>query len=196
MTHPARAHAALVEALGSAVRSGDHGLKTVPALLKRVLAEGAWREFTTQRGEEVRHERFADFVTAKPLRGIGGDLDLIRRVISDDREALDLLDQALQNPVGTNSGVDIINTHAPRGTSREYALRRLRKDAPEMHAAVLAGDLTPHAAMVAAGLTRRRFTVVVTTPEAVANTIRSKVPAEMLPAVLAHLAAVASPDNP
>jgi hypothetical protein len=37
------------------------------------------------------------------------------------------------------------------GTSRTYALRKLRKDAPAIHARVLAGDLSPHAGMLEAG---------------------------------------------
>jgi hypothetical protein len=46
------------------------------------------------------------------------------------------------------------NVHAserPSGNSRAVFLRRLRKDRPDLHARVLAGELTPHAGMVAAG---------------------------------------------
>ncbi len=66
-------------------------------------------------------------------------------------------------------------------------MRRLQRNAPELHAEVLAGRLTAHAAMVRAGFTAPRFTVHVTSPEAVAKTIRSKVPADMWPAVMAQL---------
>jgi hypothetical protein len=41
------------------------------------------------------------------------------------------------------------------GTSRTYALRRLAKDCPELHAQCLAGELTAHAAMVQAGFRTR-----------------------------------------
>jgi hypothetical protein len=43
----------------------------------------------------------------------------------------------------------------PDGTSVASALRRLRKDAPALHARVLAGEISPHAAMVQAGFRKR-----------------------------------------
>jgi hypothetical protein len=132
----------------------------VPALLKRVLAEGSWREFVTQRGERVVHERFADFAGTPPLKGIGTDVALVRRIVADDPEALDLLDRALQNPHGGDHSKANNVQVAPAGNTRERALRKLRKDAPELHADVLAGRLTAHAAMVQAGFRPRTFTVL------------------------------------
>jgi hypothetical protein len=44
----------------------------------------------------------------------------------------------------------------PVGTSRAYALRRLRKDRPDIHARVLAGELSPHGGMVEAGFRKRK----------------------------------------
>lgn len=178
----------LVEDLGGALRSGQHGLSTVPGLLKRVLAEQSWREFTTQRGELVQHGRFVDFVTMPPLAGIGAEVPLLRRIVADDMEALDLLDQALQNPVGTNVPLNNIQPPAPEGTSRDAALRRLRKDAPELHADVLAGNLSAHAAMVRAGYRPPTFTVRADSPESVAATLRRRLTREQL-AELARLLA-------
>lgn len=79
-----------------------------------------------------------------------------RRSVSSamTRRLLDLLDRALQRPVGTNQhteGVDNIQGLAPDGTSAEAALRRLRKDRPDPHERVLAGELSAHGAAVAAG---------------------------------------------
>ena len=186
----------LVEDLGGALRSGQHGLATVPGLLKRVLREESWREFTTQRGEYVRHERFADFVTTPPLKGIGASMDLLRRIVADDTEALDLLDQALQNPPGGSSKivltVDNINNENDlgalrrTGTSKDYALRKLRKDAPELHAEVLAGRLSAHAAMVKAGFRPPTFTIRADSPQSIAATLRRRLPPDQL-AELARL---------
>ena len=51
---------------------------------------------------------------------------------------------------------DVINdVGRPTGTSRAAALRRLRKDRPDIHARVLAGELTPHAGMVEAGFRKK-----------------------------------------
>ncbi len=63
------------------------------------------------------------------------------------------------------AGITVDNIHSdssnsrPSGTSQTAALRRLRKDRPDLHAQVLAGDLTPHAAMVVAGFRKRTATV-------------------------------------
>lgn len=185
MTSP-KGNAVLVDALGSSLRRGGNALEAVPGLLKRLLAEESWREFVTQRGELVQHDRFVDFVTTPPLRGIGASVDLIRRIIADDTEAVDLLDQALQNPVGTNVALNNIQGQAPVGTSKDAALRKLRKDAPELHADVIAGRLTAHAAMVQAGYRPPTFTVRADCTESVAATLRRRLTAEQL-AELARL---------
>lgn len=166
-----------VEALGSALLRGGAALENVPGLLKRLLREEAWREFQPKIGPVVRHERFADFVTTPPLKGLGASVDLIRRIVADDTEALDLLDQAMQNTPGVHlprSDSDVItisDQSGGRGTSKDYALRRLRKDAPELHAEVLAGNLSAHAAMVKAGFRPKTFTVR-PDPASAARTLR------------------------
>lgn len=180
---PLRGNWHVVNSLRSALHKGEHGLSTVPGLLKRVLAEESWREFVTERGEHVHHERFAEFVTAKPMKGIGATVDLVKRVVSDDPEAVDLLDRELQNPVGTHlsrsdsDDITISDTAGGRGTSKEYALRKLRADAPELHAEVLAGNLTAHGAMVQAGFRPRTFTVR-PDPTSAARTLRKYLTAE------------------
>lgn len=192
MTDRLKLNANLVEALGSALREGDHSIGTVPGLVKRVLREESWREFVTQRGDHVVHQRFTDFVTAQPLRGIGASVDLVRRIVADDVEALDLLDQALSNPSGGStdqrSDVSIMNSGRPTGTSKEYALRKLRKDAPELHTEVLAGRLSAHAAMVQAGFRPKTFTVRAESAEDVAATLRRRLPPDVLSELVELLA--------
>lgn len=91
----------------------------------------------------------------------GADLTILRRLIYDDKKALDLLDQALKNEPGRPRELfdgtlyNIQGHKAPSGTSIEAALRRLRSDdrpiAKELHAKVLAGELSAHRAAVLAG---------------------------------------------
>jgi hypothetical protein len=88
---------------------------------------------------------------------------MVAKVIrADDTEVLDLIDRVVQGKDGGNGsnqyteGVDNINKR-PSGTDRQQALRKLRKDAPKLHAEVLAGKLSPHGAMVQAGFVRRRL---------------------------------------
>lgn len=170
-----------VEALGSALLRGGAALENVPGLLKRLLREEAWREFQPKIGPVVRHERFADFVTTPPVQGLGASVELVRRIVADDVEALDLLDRALQGKHGGDRTKSANSTLDPngRGTTKDYALRRLRKDAPELHAEVLAGRLSAHAAMVKAGFRPRTFTVR-PEPKSAARTLRKYMTREQL----------------
>jgi len=47
----------------------------------------------------------------------------------------------------------------PSGTSAKQALRRLRNQRPDLHSQVLAGEKSPHAAMIEAGFRKRSITV-------------------------------------
>lgn len=180
---PLRARGSDVAMLSDTLRRGGSALESVPHQIKALLRSGDWKHFVTKLGKEVEHQRFADFVTTLPLAGLGADVDLVRRLVADDNEALDLLDQALQNPVGTHHDDNNIQVRAPQGTSKDRALRKLRTDAPELHAEVLAGQLTAHAAMVQAGFRPKTFTVRADSAEAVAKALRRQLDAGTLEAV-------------
>jgi hypothetical protein len=68
----------------------------------------------------------------------------------------------------------------PRATGRDTAHRRLRKDRPDLHAQVLAGEITPHAAMIEAGFRRKTITVPVDAHSA-AQTIAPRSTSRWLP---------------
>ncbi|QQN79749.1 hypothetical protein [Streptomyces sp. XC 2026] len=132
----------------------------------------------------VRHQRFADFVTTPPLKGLGGDIELLRRIVQDDPVAVDLLDRALQSPRGRPEE-NVSNRHIsrPAGTTGAAALRRLRKDRPDLHAEVLAGNLSAHAAMVEAGFRHRTISVPVDQPDAAAKALKKNLAPEDLAAL-------------
>jgi hypothetical protein len=77
----------------------------------------------------------------------------------------DARDQANQRPRGgdrrsVNFKDDNINHEpGPDGTSQAQALRRLRHQRPDLHAKVLAGKLSPHAACIKAGFRHRMLSV-------------------------------------
>ena len=139
-----------------ALSDTEDGLSALPGLIKRILKEECWRERVIQKtGEITKFERFVDFVTAPLLEGLGTDVAMIRNVVRCDLEAEDLLGRALSGQQGRRTDfVDNVNEVAvsrPDGNARQYALRKLRKDAPKLHKKVLAGELSPHRAMVMAG---------------------------------------------
>ena len=78
--------------------------------------------------------------------------------VAEDVEALDLLDQMTNETCVSHGGdrrsdtfkgdnVTLENTalHLESGNTATYALRRLRKDRPDLHTRVLAKELSPHA---------------------------------------------------
>lgn len=61
----------------------------------------------------------------------------------------------------------------PSGTSRQAGLRQLRKHDPELHAKVLAGELSINAALIQAGLRTKQITVFVNPQRAVGALIKA-----------------------
>lgn len=141
---------------------------SVPALIKRVIEEHRWQErFVRVTGTETRFNRFTEFIAAEPPEGLGAELPAIKRLCANDPTALDLIDQATKRPNGVHTGaIDIVNS-TPDGNSADQAIRRLRKDRPDLHAKVLAKELSPHAAMVEAGFRRKTVSVPVDDPDKV-----------------------------
>lgn len=138
---PLRARGSDVAALVDTLRRGGSALESVPHQIKQILRDETWRHFVTRLGKEVCHERFADFVTTPPLAGLGADVPLVRRLIADDVEALDLLDRALQVRHGGDRKSNQIKRDVStldkdpnqRGTSRDYAAltaSRVERTAP------------------------------------------------------------------
>jgi len=121
---------------------------------------------------------------------LGTSVGLIKRIVADDREAVDLLDRVLQRQVGRPREI-VYNVHnskgRPAGNSQARALRRLRKDAPELHAEVIAGRLSAHAAMVKAGFRTRTISVPVEHPDRVAAALRRHMTQEQLEELVRHL---------
>lgn len=155
-------------------------MSKVPRLIKQVIREETWRRFETKLGHVVEHDSFEAFVTAEPLSGLGGSVDMLRHLCRDDPEALDLLDQVTRRDHGGDRQSDEFKTHnvqlessGNNGGRRDKALRKLRTDAPQLHAEVLAGNLTAHAAMIQAGFRRPTMTVPVD-PAAVARALRKR----------------------
>ncbi|WP_159395864.1 hypothetical protein [Streptomyces sp. 3211] len=174
-----RANAMLVETLAGALRSTESGLTAVPDLLARVLTEGSWRSFITPRGEHVKHDGFEDFVTTPPTHGIGSSLGLIRRVVGDRVDVLDLLDQALQRNSAQGRCTDIVDDldevggiepRAP-GSSAARGMRWLRDNRPDLLERVTAGELSTNAAMIEAKQRDKMVSVPVHKPDRVARAL-------------------------
>ena len=197
-----RANGSLIDSLGSMLSNGGSSLRIVPDLLRRVLLEDAWREFETKLGVVSRPMTFEEFVVTPPLRGLGASVALVRRIVADDLEVTDLLDQALRQPVGprpVEDGRTIDNVNSSTistmvtGNTQAQALRRLRDQQPALHTAVLAGELSPHAAMVQAGYRPRTVTVPINDDQRLAAALRRHLDPERRKTLSAALLAEGAP---
>ena len=155
----------VVEALWRSIHDGECGLSQVPLLVKRTIRDACWQKrIIHPTGQVQEFARFEDFVTTPPIEGLGGTIGLLKRMCASDREALDLLDQVTTGEHGgdrkseeamTIKRDNVTLDNADRGNSPSYALRRLRKNRPDLHARVLANELSPNGAMVEAGFRER-----------------------------------------
>ena len=175
-----------VALLTSSVRRGSSGLHSVPGLVKQIIREDMWQKRVIEAtGELVECKTFAEFVTSPPPKGVGTDVDTLKRLCHEDMEALDLIDRVTvaeqgapagnRNAVKLETNASIVSvcsgeTEVQHGNTRQYALRKLRKDAPELHAKVLAGEVSPHQAMIEAGFRRKTATIPLD-PESAARAI-------------------------
>jgi hypothetical protein len=154
----------VVSSLQHSLAEGAHGIDCVPKLIVRVIAENLWCEFYCEPMQsEVRHESFERYVTDNLPTGLGTTIRFLKNLCRDDTEAIEAIDRATKREPGNELGVnqhtrdelgtfDIIqDSKAPTGTSRDAAIRRLRKDRPDLLEKVIAGQLSAHAAAIEAG---------------------------------------------
>ena len=183
----------LVHVLGESILTLKN-LTYVPKLLIRIINEDLWQErIVSANGEHVRFERFVDFVETKPLEGLGTDIDTLKKLCRDNVQAIDAIDRVTIGsqgaPIGNNNAasdktnrdnITVCFEEPERGTSAAYALRRLRTSRPDLHARVLAGELSPHAASVEAGHRRRMLQVRIDDMDALAaSLIRNLTPEQI-----------------
>jgi hypothetical protein len=119
----------------------------IPQVMGRQFPAG----LAQHNGQRVEFSSFAEFVATPQLEGLGATVDQLRDICRRDPEALGAISQVTENAPGRPKKNDDIVIDSEQGNSTEYALRRLRKSRPDLHAAVLAGGESPHAAMVEAG---------------------------------------------
>lgn len=186
----------LVAHLRRALLDGFRDLSTVPTLIKRLIADDMWRERVDPPTARAlgRFRSFDEFAgTPAAKGGLGSSVRQLKALCKDDKAALTWIDSVTGSHQGHRSDLNLFDNiqevKAPTGTSESAALRRLRKSAPELHADVLAGRLSAHAAMVQAGFRPKTITVPVTRPDVIARTLRKHMSAEDITKLAAHLSA-------
>jgi hypothetical protein len=141
----------LVKTFWDAVDHGAPRLQSIPALIKKILETGAWRR-RMHNGKLYEHERFLDFLTAKPQSGCGYDPAQIEKLIESDTETLGMWRKAVTAPahVKRDDNYNVI-VKPQQGNSRAYTVDRLSREAPGLYQAVVRGELSANRAAIEAG---------------------------------------------
>lgn len=175
-----RYHQELHHSLSVTIRSGSMGLKAFPGMLLTFLRENAWKErYIPQIDKLVKFERFIEYVETPPLDGLGATYQLLLDLCQENIEARQALDDAV---IGTHGGdkksaeIKCMNhtldsNSPPSHHLQSKLLRRLRRDFPELHAQVIAGQKTITAAAVEAGIYPKRISVNLRDAESAAQSI-------------------------
>jgi hypothetical protein len=175
-----------VNLLGQEIRTGSLNHTTIPRLIIQVIEKDMWRKFNIpSSGRTINNASitFAQFVETQPPIGLGSNIKLIESILiastksenQDDviaaNEALEMFASAVTGKLGgdrqskkAKSSSDNITTASDRGTAKSYAMRRLKKDKPNIYKRVVAGEISAHAGMIEAGFRKKKISCTYDVP--------------------------------
>ena len=164
-----------VDNLYRAIRDSQ-AIENIPKLVRQIIEDGMWREHLYEKtGETFNFDSFQKFVETHPPNGLGTTVETLFKLCVEAPEVMDLIDQSLQNDVDNTNGEQAKLKRPPISSARQAGLRKLRlyteqnKQVAALRDAVLAGEMSVNAALVAAGFRKKRFSI----PEDVAGATRA-----------------------
>jgi hypothetical protein len=167
-----------VQFLQTALSRADMNVRTIPGLILQLDEAHAWQEFVfPSRPDQVYRwsaAEFRRFIEAPRPRGCETPIYVLERVLRGTDAWLRFVDLTRGEPGGDNNPYgrlgkpegeeeikcDIITLDypdtspapkPPTGTSVSYAVRRLKRERPDLLVRVQSGELSANAAMIAAG---------------------------------------------
>jgi hypothetical protein len=86
----------LVELLSQSVQRGESSLRFVPELIKDIIINERWKKrIIRQVNETIHFNNFEEFVTSKPLEGLGTSVYVLKSICVNDSEAQQLIDRVV-----------------------------------------------------------------------------------------------------
>lgn len=143
---------------------GEASLTDVlPGIIAKILRDGLWRNRLTKDGRPFAS--FREFCEYKLWWGLECPYERMRQYCDHHDEARRLLAEDVPplaehgNQEGEansrNRGCVTTSVDDARGTAT-YTLRRLKRDNPELAEKVIKGEMTAHAAAIAAGIRKQK----------------------------------------
>jgi hypothetical protein len=143
------------------------GLRQFPSLLKKVIATKAW-ERRKVGGKVIELKSLRELIVSKPVHGWGEDPAAVEAVIRDDPEALAKFREEMKHQgerTDIRDNITEVESPSATGTSRAYSIARVQRECdPETVAAVMAGEVSPNAALVRAGVRENRQVYIPRSP--------------------------------
>ena len=176
------------------------GMRHFPGLLKKIIRNKAW-ERRTNRGKVIELASLRELITEKPVRGWGEDPKKVEAVIKDDPEALAMFREAMKGQEGgdkrsqaATTDNNVISDRSPVGNSRAYSISRVQRSCDaETVAAVMAGTVTPNAALVKAGIRENRQVYVPREPAKAVDKLRHQFGDEFVLSMMEHIKSTTTP---
>jgi len=157
----------LQQAIG---HGGEQVFDVAPRVLRRVLEDRLWADQKDRDGQPFRSfEAFATHILWQGLESSIPDLLLYCRNHDEVAELIRReVEGAEYQPRGEDGRFLRSNnvTTEDRGNAPTYALRRLKRDHPELAEKVVAGKLSAHAAAIEAGFRQPTIAVSAADPDA------------------------------
>jgi hypothetical protein len=138
----------LCQSLDKSLRQGEMGIGSTCDLIKAVIREKAWTRRKIRTGEIVECKSLRELITAPPLKGYGEKVEDVQRMISNDPEADAAFREAMVGSLDNVKGSD--------GNGKAYTLSRLKRETPDLFAAVVRGDMSANAAAIKAGWRKKK----------------------------------------
>lgn len=158
---------------------GKGSMETLPTIIKRIIRDGVWKELEDK--DEKPFSSFYDFVEYKLWWGLETQYSRLVEFCKDDAECYRLLLEHMPEAAEQRRPTKQEAEHKPDnirlnqyGTSASHALKRLKRDNPELASKVIQGELSANAAAILAGFRKPSVTVQPTDPVKAAKNIREK----------------------
>jgi hypothetical protein len=153
------------------------GLRQFPSLLKKVIETKAW-ERRKVGGKLIELKSLRELIVSKPVKGWGEDPSKVEAVIRDDPEALAKFREEMKHQgerTDIRDNITEVESPSATGTSRAYSIARVQRECdPETVAAVMAGEVSPNAALVRAGIRENRQVYIPRDPAAAVEKLRKQ----------------------
>lgn len=178
--NPARNWLVVREVISS-TENGASVMSALPDLVRQLVDEEAWRDFTAPNPIGlVHHDTFREFIRDHPPRGLDSRVDQMLALCGSDRELIARVRglvygdiPAAEESIHAGPGRGNKTLEPPKGfiaNSAEYLVARLKRDDPVLAEKVVSGEMSPYRAQQEKGWRPPR--IYVTSAERTAASLR------------------------